>query len=151
MSNLIFFGIAALVVLTLLVFSVIKLGGVRQTITYFKDNGALRDWKTFVAIAIAIVLFLTVATNTKADEVEFFKYTEVSLGIDHVYNGPKAAACNAEGVSERLAGNGRVSQNILVLYDVDINIKYQHHSCALNRDELTYDAFGFEITKRWEW
>jgi hypothetical protein len=153
MSNSIFILLAALVVIAMLVFSVVKAGSIKEATKRFKLNKALSDWKTFVGIALVIAFGLSFIQKAKAENFELFEYTQVSLGIDYVYNDSHSAACEPDSAQfdDRLTGSGRIVQNVFSWHSVEFNALYQHHSCALNGDAHTYDAFGIELSRRWYW
>ena len=153
MTNLIFLLIVSMAVFALVLYARGKAGSWSEMAGYFKQNKALNDWKPFIGVALVILIGITLVWNTTRaeDKFDMFVFTEVSLGVDYVYNGQRAAACDDVGVDNRLAGNGQITQNIFELYEVQLNVAYQHHSCALNGDDLTYDAIGINITRRWEW
>jgi len=154
-SNLIFIGLIIIVVVLMLGYSWWKVGSFERMKTIFKKNKALADWKPFIGIALGLLLAITFVWNgAKADDqIDWVTFTEVGLGMDYVYNGSRSAACVSDGnqFNDRLTGNARITQNVFEWYQVQMNVEYQHHSCALNGDDLTFDGGGIRVVRRWEW
>ncbi len=103
----------------------------------------------FVGLGVALA-FLTMPSKSEAVELEYFQYGEVFLGVDNTFT--SSPQCKKDQHNERLTSNGGFRFNVLRTTNkkVEVNAKYQHHSCAFNQDDLKYDALGIEIVwKLW--
>ncbi|MGH1470155.1 MAG: hypothetical protein ACRBCS_03120 [Cellvibrionaceae bacterium] len=95
---------------------------------------------------LVAALSLLFSPKASAESGSWFKYGEIYLGIDNTFK--SSPQCKKDQYNERLTSNGGFLANIYQSYDgkFEANLKYQHHSCAFNQDDLRYDAFGIEFT-----
>lgn len=103
----------------------------------------------FVGLAIVVVFMGTLISKAASEPVKYFQFVDVYIGIDS----PRSPSpfCASSGESDRLTSNGGLKVNLVESADdrFQANWKYTHHSCALNRDISTYDAFyGLELVYR---
>lgn len=90
---------------------------------------------------LMVLLLFGINKVAKGEEIQYFDYTSVFIGIDHTQR--VSPFCEKEGVSDRFTSNMGVKQNIAVYKNFDVNVKYTHHSCAINPDSSNgYDAIG---------
>ena len=104
-----------------------------------------------MVLTLAIIVgFIFYSARSKADS--YFNYLEMFVGVD--YDFKNQVFCQ-KPVPEIVADDKWTSNvgfrgNIYRSTDrkLEVNLKYQHHSCAFNQDRPTYDAGGIEITYR---
>lgn len=138
-SYLIFIGSTVLAMLLLYIFAQAK-GGIT------KNN--LKDWRTFVVAGVVVGGLLLAVSEAKAEELEFFSYAGVSLGLEYNLRDFNPA-CEAGGNDDRINSNGQIYFNVVEYGYVTLDIAFIHHSCAINDDLHLYDAvgprFNFEV------
>lgn len=105
-----------------------------------------------ILLALTFLVVLCVAPNAfgERDKIGYLNYAEVYFGLDHTNKlSPQcwdSADSNSGSIDDRTTSNFGLRVNLLESPSKRgyINTKYQHHSCAFNRDREQYDAFGFE-------
>lgn len=117
-----------------------------KMLTYFKTPeglGVLKGILLFTLLGAAVAI----PSMVKAEQ-GWFQYSEVYLGIDHPFSA--SPQCEDDGPNEHLTSNGGFRQNVFVSGDerFQANLKYTHHSCAINSDDQGYDAVGVELNYR---
>lgn len=117
----------------------------RKMFEYFSTDDGKGILKGIV-LAILFAVVLVFANCALSDEDEWFQYGEMYFGIDSTFG--ESPQCWGGGPSNKLTSNIGLKLNIFRRIDrrVEANIKYTHHSCALNRDRHGYDAIGIEYT-----
>ena len=131
---------------------IFNFGSVSEVKDYFKTKTGKGIAKGII-IALGVgLLFSLFSCSVNAEEQErlkWFDYRELYLGIEHTSN-KTSPQCIDSGVNDRLTSNLGFTQNIFVSTDrkFHFNAKYTHHSCVLNSDRNTYDAFGVEFILR---
>ena len=109
-------------------------------------GGIYTVFAVMVLFSLAAIFF---SSRASADS----KYVEMYTGLESTFK--KSAFCKPEQYNDRLTSNVGFrlgfSGDSLSPY-----LKYQHHSCAYNQDEPTYDAFGlgadlklYGVDRRW--
>ncbi len=96
---------------------------------------------TIMILLIFIMMPLKVVYAGK-----FFAYGKVYLGAEHVFKAI-SPQCEPGPRSNTLTSNLGVVINIYQSNNkkFEINTRYTHHSCVLNRDRNSYDAGGLEL------
>ena len=96
-----------------------------------------------------------VAQCAKADDLKWFAYGEVYLGLDLPFS-EKSPQCETvgedfdNGADDKITSNGGLRLNIIKQGGFEVNSYYLHKSCAVADDDLTYDAYGIEAAyKLW--
>ena len=143
--------VIAVIVLGLIVLSLIKLKTLSplKVITRLQNNGAIGG---IIAVIIFVIITAMVTfgyNDAKAESPTYLNYTEFFAGVD--YEMGTNIFCYKDDVNDKLVSNVGVDQNLFTYKTVDINLKYQHHSCALNEDKPTYDAIGIDMKYRINW
>lgn len=115
---------------------------------YFSEDGegkgalgGVRNAILFVVIALAIAFF---SEQARGDwEVPHVAY--VWAGLD--YTKDTSPQCKERGADNRLTSDLGAGYQILKYDDkLMISIERSHHSCAVNRDKESYDAWGVKAT-----
>lgn len=122
----------------------------------FKEYFKTREGKGATASALkallglSLIYFTLSAFEANADD-EYFEYTEIFLGVDSTFK--ESPQCRSGSTDDKLTSNLGVTQHIYTWKDsnVFLTASWQHHSCVIGRDQNTYDAFGFKVTKRFDW
>lgn len=117
---------------------------VKKIIEFFKTKpGEVKGMVLFILFGLIFVLgsFLF-SCEAKADELKYFQYGYVYLGVD--YTKRTSPQCEQGDNSDRLTSNGGLVFNILQSRDERfmLDAKYTHHSCVFNGDRFDYDAGG---------
>lgn len=144
------------IVLGLLLWTAYKTGG--HLSKYLKTTGKQVLFGLIMAVCVpALVgLVLTViayGNKVEAAEVSDWRYLDHSI----IVAGLEVPAftsnpfCHDNGVSDKLTSNLAFYQQLAGKQNVDYYFHYLHHSCALNMDKPTYDAFGLSIHWRIDW
>lgn len=102
-------------------------------------------------ILAVIGLMLVVSLLFGCSTYTSFNYAEMSVGVDY---DPDSLFCR-DPVPD-IVTDDHVTSNIELALNVfqsgdrtfDGNITYSHHSCAVNQDKPTYDAWGIDLKKR---
>ena len=124
-------------------------------VTYTKKKGGSigKGAKSgIVAFILFGIIVGGVAQCAKADELKYFQYGEVYLGLDMPFNGtsPQCEAGPENGDNDKVTSNGGIRINAVSYGDFELNGYYLHKSCAISQDYLVYDAAGIEATfKLW--
>lgn len=108
-----------------------------------KEKNIRRGWWLFLGVGI-----LLTSMCSDAQEGSWFNYVDVYLGVDNIFD--VSPMCEQGDLNDKFTSNGGLDFNIYQSYNkrFEWNTHYLHHSCALNTDNLTYDAIGFKITYR---
>lgn len=139
------FAISILLVLALSM--LIYIGSPRKIYRFFKtSNGAkvLFGVVAFIFGLGSLVVFSLWAQKAEAEELEYFSYAEVFIGVDNTFK--VSPQCFPGENSDKATSNGGVRMSIVRNKRASVNVKYTHHSCAFNQDRETYDAIGLEAT-----
>ncbi len=149
MSGLGFFITALLVMSAVLIISGLKEKNING-IKHFMTLEAWKDIKTFIglAIAIAVGLFLF---SPKAEAYDWFAWTEIEVGGD--YTKDRSPFCQQGDNDNRFTSHLNLTQNVVQTDtgNAGANVRYTHHSCAVNGDAQTYDAVGVSVFYRIDW
>ena len=121
----------------------------KKIIAYFKTEGgqgALKGIIIFTLVGVIVAL----SSLVKADD-NWFEFSEVFIGIDNTVT--TSPQCDNDGPNDHLTSNGGFRQNVYISDDEQFfsNLKYTHHSCAINPDQRGYDAIGLELIYRFNW
>ena len=149
----------ALVILAIAVFtSVFRLGGFSVALDYLRDpknKKIAAGIKMFAGAGIAIgiifglLLFSSNANGAEEERVEWFNYGEIFIGVDFpMKSGENSPQCVKQGPDSKTTSNGGIKANVIAYGRLEVNAKYQHHSCAFNEDVNLYDKVGIETTYR---
>lgn len=116
---------------------------------YFKTKegkGALVGIVAVLVVSLALVLLFP--NKAQAEEYKYFNSAELFVGLD---NTRKISPMCTTGVnSDKLTSNVGLKASIISTAVSSVNLKYTHHSCAVNPDNKSYDALGVEVTyKLW--
>lgn len=146
-----FLGAMAAVIAALVLWGVYKAGGLGNLIAELKRNRAVADWKRVIIVVTALLVFLGIAYDSKAEDIGYLEYTQIFTGIDYVYNRDRSVFCASGEIDSRLTGNGGLRQQFVRYHFAEVVGKYTHHSCALNTDASSYDAWGIELNLTFRW
>lgn len=140
-----FLFLSSILVITILVI----LGFVSSPTKYFKTKegkGVLVGIVAVLGVSIALVLIFP--SKAQADEYKYLSSAELFVGLD---NTRKISPMCTTGVnSDKLTSNVGLKASIISTAVSSVNLKYTHHSCAVNPDNKSYDALGVEVTyKLW--
>ncbi len=149
----IFVGLVILIAVALMV---LRLGGFKQAHEYFfRNKKGKTAWVGIAAfILVSIIGSIIALWTNKADaaeglQVQYFNYAYLYLGAEYPFNEGASPQCQEEGPDNKWTSSGgfvvngaRFIHNRIV---VDLNGKYQHHSCAINEDRFLYDSLGAEL------
>lgn len=145
--------VSLLVILGLLSIPLIKAlkynnWSIKKLKRYFSKDGkgkgsisGVRNAILFVVIALTIAFF---SEQARGDwEVPHVAY--IWAGLD--YTKDLSPQCEEDGADNRLTSDLGVGYQVLK-YDDDlvISIERSHHSCAINIDKESYDAWGVKAT-----
>jgi hypothetical protein len=151
-SAAVFMGAVLLVIGLLILWGIHKVGSFANLLAALKQNKAVDDWKGVLIVIAVLLALLGVAYDARAEEdLGYLEYTQIFTGIDYVYNRDKSIFCKTNEVDQRLTGNGGVRQQLVRYKFAEVVGKYQHHSCAMNSDYYSYDAFGLELNLTFYW
>lgn len=124
-------------------------------VTYLKSTGAWTGIVVFTGgLTIAVFVLSLISQKVNAEEVEYFKYTAVTIGLDyditdHDYG--HGVFCYKGKTSDRITSNGSIQQHLVGYKDIELLGQYTHHSCAFEKDQPTYDAVGFAVKWTFNW
>ena len=139
------YGMLAMVA-ALFTYTAIKLGGVKKTITYFKDYHGKGILKGIVAAVIGTILLGVLITYAKDANAEWGGKTGIYLGLERTLQ--QSPQCEKGAVDDRLTSNLGLTQEFYRSGNVIVSGIFTHHSCALNQDSSSYNAFGLRM--EWE-
>lgn len=122
---------------------------VKKPKDYFKTKegkGVLVGIVAVLVVSLALVLLFP--NKAQAEEYKYFNSAELFVGLD---NTRKISPMCTTGVnSDKLTSNVGLKASIISTAVSSVNLKYTHHSCAVNPDNKSYDALGVEVTyKLW--
>jgi hypothetical protein len=118
---------------------------------YFGTPGGRKILAGIIVFVGAGLLAALMSAPAKAGDLKWFDYGEVYLGLDYTNRSPSPQCVgDPGGADERLTSNGGARVNIVSWPDdsFQANLKYTHHSCAVNTDRNTYDGMGVELVYR---
>lgn len=141
MTELAFYSITLTTLVLSLYFYAKKTGGIK------KSN--LKDWWPFLILGLISLLFI--AAKSHAEEIKFFQYTEVYLGLDYHPRQPNSQCYQDAQARDNINSNGGIIQNLLEVKKTKLELVYTHHSCAIADDRITYDAIGIRLNYRIVW
>ncbi len=133
-----------------------RLGGIRNAIKYIRDpqhKSIEKGVVLFSGIGIIVGIIFAILINTahaaepEQEELNWFKYGEIFIGVDFPIDGT-SPQCVKDGPDNKTTSNGGFRANVIQYGRFDLNAKYQHHSCAFNVDRNTYDQVGVEASYR---
>lgn len=122
---------------------------VKNPTDYFKTKEGRGVLSGIVLVTfLALLLVLLFPNKAQAGEYKYFDSAELFVGLD---NTRKISPMCDQGVnSDRLTSNVGLKASIISTAISSVNLKYTHHSCAVNPDNKSYDALGVEVTyKLW--
>lgn len=151
LKDLIYFVVSILAVAVLSITIYVK-----RPKTYFKTvkgkgvaNGIILAVGAVIVVAASFYLL-----RAEAAEFKYFDKGEVFMGLDHTKKLSPMCVSNQYsengGNSDKLTSNLGVKAEIVSTVDdiTSVTVKYTHHSCAFNEDNLSYDALGLEVRYR---
>ena len=107
-------------------------------------KGALEGIAASVIITAIIAGLVTLAySSTAKAEVRFLEETSIFAGLESTLK--TSPMCYSDGVDDKLTSNLGIRQHLVGYKDINLNLQYTHHSCAVNRDSKAYDAFGVQV------
>lgn len=93
----------------------------------------------------AIIMLVFYAYESDAAEITYFNYAQIETGLEYQV-GDKAFTTCYEGTFDKVGSNLGASVNFMEINKTfEINGRYTHHSCALERDFNVYDAVGIQL------
>lgn len=116
---------------------------------YFSKDGeapgALGGIKkaTLFIVGLLVVAFLSM--EVAEAEPQYFPEAYVFAGFDKTKN--ISPMCEPDGADNRATSDLGVGVVVLRYHTLDVNLERTHHSCAVNEDDKSYDAWG--IKARW--
>lgn len=147
--------ILAIVVVVLLAYVTTKSNGsLTKAVSRVVESESINGIVMVVVAFIVAGLFIgTVLYGERAEgaesKVDYLEYTYIFAGVD--YEMFTNIFCEKGDVNGKLVSNVGLGQHLVSINDINIEAKYQHHSCALNRDKPTYDAIGLNMEWRFNW
>jgi len=107
---------------------------------------------TIKVLAWVVAIILLSAQALQAREIKYFDGTSVFFGLD-VTNGTSNVCYDESWTgdianSDKLTSNMGLYQNLVTSGRLNLQIRYTHHSCAINYDKPSYDAIGLIIEYR---
>jgi hypothetical protein len=120
---------------------------VKNPVSYFKSK---EGKKVAVGIILAILISagISIIFPHKAYSFEYFSSAEVYAGLD--YTKKLSPMCDVGVNNDKLTSNLGLKVSAIASQYTSVNLKYTHHSCAVNPDHLSYDAAGVEVVyKLW--
>ena len=147
------FMVAIIAVIGLLVaWGSYRMGSFAALRDELKRNRAVADWKRVLIIIVVFLVGVGIVYDARADEdIGYLEYTQIFTGIDYVYNRDRSVFCAPDEIDSRLTGNGGFRQQLVRYKFAEVVGKYTHHSCALNTDYSSYDAYGIELNLTFRW
>ncbi len=136
-------GIYLFISATLIVAALSIIIFVKSPLEYFKTK---EGKGVAIGIGLAVGLGLAVALiSPKSQALDYFQGEEVFLGLD--YTRKISPMCTRGANDDKLTSNLGVRVNLIQSEDkrAKVNLKYTHHSCAVNPDNSSYDAGGIEV------
>jgi hypothetical protein len=116
---------------------------------YFKTKegkGVLFGIGAVVLLSLALVLIFP--NKAQAEEYKYLSSAELFVGLDNTRK--ISPMCDVGENSDKLTSNVGLKASIISTAASSVNVKYTHHSCAVNPDNKSYDALGVEVTyKLW--
>jgi signal transduction histidine kinase len=107
-------------------------------------KGALEGIAASVIITTIIAGLVTlVYSSTSNAQVRILDSTTIFAGLESTFK--TSPMCYSDGVDDKLTSNLGVRQHVVGYKDINLNLQYTHHSCAINRDSKAYDAVGVQI------
>ena len=151
-SAVVFMAWIILVIGLLVLWGAHKMGSLAALRDELKRNKAVADWKGVLIVIVVLLTLLGVAYDARAEEdLGYLEYTQIFTGIDYVYNRDRSVFCAPDEIDSRLTGNGGFRQQLVRYKFAEVVGKYTHHSCALNTDYSSYDAYGIELNLTFRW
>jgi len=116
----------------------------------FFDHPKLKNVPGGILMVVGLVVIVGLLAGCSGS---YLNYAQMSVGIDY---DPDSLFCRRP--APEIVKDDHVTSNIelaLNLFESDdetfhSNITYTHHSCAVNQDKPTYDAFGIDLVKRFD-
>lgn len=149
MHAIIFIGVLLVVVAILLLW---PFGfSIKKSAYYFKNDPGGRDAITgiglFLSVVIIAVLILSMfAPKAEGDEKSiWFEELSISAGLVRPIDGGRSSFCSSQGVDSTITSTGAIDLSVYRRGHFAASLIYEHHSCALNADELQVDFGGFVI------
>lgn len=152
------FMFALIVVAITIVVATFRLGGFKNAFQYLEDPANKKiaaGIKMFAGAGIILgIIFGLLACSSTAEaaereEVKWFSYGEIFVGVDFpMKSGENSPQCTTKGPDSKTTSNGGIKANVIAYGRLEVNAKYQHHSCAFNEDINLYDQVGIETTYR---
>ena len=146
-----FMAAIVLVIALLVVWGIYKAGSLDNLKAELRRNRAVADWKRVFIVIVFLLVGLSIAYDSQAEDFGYLEYTQIFTGIDYVYNRDRSVFCAPDEIDSRLTGNGGLRQQFVRYKFAEVVGKYTHHSCALNADYSSYDAFGIELNLTFWW
>ncbi len=139
MSPITFFtlSILSLALLTMVFF-------VKSPKQYFSTREG-RGVLTGIILAVVISVAVAFIFPNKVHALEYFSTAEIFVGLDQTN---KVSPFCTNGVnSDKLTSNIGAELSVIRLDSglSDIRLKYNHHSCAVNPDQNSYDSVGVTV------
>lgn len=151
------FMFALIIVAITVIVAVARLGGFKNAFKYLQDPANQKiaaGIKMFAGagVVLGIIFGLLACSPAHADEQEelkWFSYGEIFVGVDFpIKSGENSPQCTTNGPDSKTTSNGGIKANVVAYGRLEVNAKYQHHSCAFNEDVNLYDQVGIETTYR---
>lgn len=153
-AQIFLFGVIPLI----LAFSILKqFGGFGAFFRYLKGDDFDDAWPGIaiaVAATVGLVLSATLfASKVSAQEVSYFNYVEIDVGL--LYTRGKPSAQCVPGELDQSTSDLRIRLNAARwqtpdgVIEVEVNADYVHHSCQFGRDRNSFDGLGPKGTFRW--
>ena len=102
-----------------------------------------------IPFLLGVILSALSIGTAKADGLKYLTETNVFAGLEETEK--LSPMCYADGADNRLTSSLGIWQQLIGYRDVDLFASYQHHSCAVNRDNKSYDAFGLKVNWKIKW
>ena len=102
-----------------------------------------------IPFLLGVILSALSIGIAKASEVKYLTETNIFAGLEETEK--LSPMCYADGADNRITSSLGVWQQLIGYHDVDLFASYQHHSCAVNRDNKSYDAFGLKVNWKIKW
>jgi hypothetical protein len=135
-------------ILVVLVLSVIwwRFGSIRVGFNYLrKKAGPRMGVLTFIGGFILLAILGLGIRKAYSADFSYFQYAEAFAGVEWSINNP-SHECRKDGPDEHTVSNGGVRINIFNYAKfLDVNLKWQHNSCAFNEDWIVRDYVGTEL------
>ncbi len=98
-----------------------------------------------LAVAISVAIAFIFPNKVAAGDYEFFSTAELFVGLDQTNK--VSPFCTDGANSNKLTSNIGAELSLIRLSSglSDIRLKYNHHSCAVNPDQNSYDSVGITV------